>query len=172
VTRTGLTLARRETEIDDEHALELKGGAVAGFRRMLVGWDGSRDAQHALRAAAHLAEEIGAEVVVLAVLKRHPHAEATDEAEEEMAERRLEVTSEMEASATQAALPPGLRLRNQTIEADDPAAALGQYADQHGFDLLVVGRHGLDRAVHPRVGGVTEYQVRHSRCPVLVVGRE
>ncbi len=143
---------------------------MTSFRRMIVGWDGSRDAQHALRAAAHLADEIGAEVVVLAVLKRHPHAEATDEVEEELAERRREVLKEMEASAKQAALPLGLRMRNEAIEADNPATALSQYAYDHGFDLVVVGRHGLDRALHPRVGGVTEHLVRHSRCPVLVVG--
>lgn len=140
------------------------------FRRILVGWDGSRDAQHALRVGTHLAAEIGAEIVILGVLKRHPHAETPDEAIEELAERRLEVVNEIEASTKQGALSSAARLRVETIDADNPAAALGRYASEHGFDLLIVGRHGLDRAAHPRVGGVTEHQVRNSPCPVMVVG--
>ncbi len=143
---------------------------MSSFRRILVGWDGSQDAEHALRTASHLAEVLGAEVVVLAVLQRHPTAEAVDEADEELAKRRLAALNDMEQGAEQAGLSAGLRLHNQVIEASNPAAALSQHAVEHGFDLVVVGRHGLDRAVHPRVGGVTEHQVRHSSCPVLVVG--
>jgi nucleotide-binding universal stress UspA family protein len=145
---------------------------MGSFRRILVGWDGSRDAQHALRVSTQLAAEIGAEVVVLAVLQRHPHAEAPDEAGAELAERRLEVLNEVEATAKHAGLLSFARLRTETIEAESPSPALGRFASEHGFDLLVVGRHGLDRAVHPRVGGVTEHQVRQSPCPVLVVGSD
>jgi nucleotide-binding universal stress UspA family protein len=157
---------------DDGHCSKTKEPLVGTFRRILVGWDGSRDAQHALRVATHLAAEMGAEVVVLGVLKRHPHAEAPDDASEELAERSLEVVNEIEVSAKQAGLPSAARLRTETVEADNPAVALGPYASEHAFDLLVVGRHGLDRAMHPRVGGVTEHQVRHSPCPVLVVGED
>jgi nucleotide-binding universal stress UspA family protein len=67
-------------------------------------------------------------------------------------------------------IPATVHLRHEVVEADHPAAALDAYVRQHGFDLVVLGRHGIDRAVHPRVGGVSEHQVRHSRCPVLVVG--
>jgi nucleotide-binding universal stress UspA family protein len=143
--------------------------AVSAFHRILVGWDGSTDSRRALRAALQLSGPLGAEVVVLAVLKRHPHAEAMDEAEEEVAARCDELASEIEAAAKDSGIACSNGVRSETVVADDPASALGRYAAEHGFDLLVVGRHGIDRALHPRVGGVTEHQVRYSPCPVLVV---
>jgi nucleotide-binding universal stress UspA family protein len=145
---------------------------VSSFHRILVGWDGSTDARRALRTAAHLAEEIRGEVVVLAVLKRHSHAEAADEAAQEMAGRRRDVVAEMTAATQRDSVPGTVHFRLEMIEADQAAAALDAYVREHGFDLVVLGRHGLDRAVHPRVGGVTEYQVRHSTCPVMVVGTD
>ncbi len=145
---------------------------VGGFRRILVGWDGSRDAEHALRAAAHLASELGAELVVLGVLKRQRHVEALDEAEEDVADRRRRVVGEIAAFARRAGVPWSESSRGETIVADDVATALEEYARRHGFDVLVVGRHGLDRALHPRIGRVTEHEVRRSPCPVLVVGAD
>lgn len=150
----------------------VEGDTVASFHRILVGWDASKDAQRALRAAAHLAVDLAAEVVALGVLKRPAYAEAMDEAEEEFARRRGQVASEVEEATRLAGFPSSVRIRVETVAADSPAPALAGYATEHGFDLLVVGRHGLDRAVHPRAGGMTEYLVRHSRCPLLVVGED
>jgi hypothetical protein len=56
------------------------------------------------------------------------------------------------------------------IEADQTTPAFDAYVREHGFDLVVVGRHGVDRAVHPRIGGVSEHQVLRGSCPVMVVG--
>ncbi len=141
---------------------------MSRFRRILVGWDGSRDARGALRAAVRLGEETGGEVVVLAVLQRHLQGEGADESAEEIAGRRSEVVAEMTAE-THRRDPEGVRLRHEVIEADRPALALDAYAREHGFDLVVLGRHGVDRAVRTRIGGLTEYEVRHSACPVMVV---
>ncbi|MGD0874464.1 MAG: universal stress protein [Acidimicrobiales bacterium] len=143
---------------------------MSSFHRILVGWDGSRDARQAFRTAVHLAEELGAEVVVLAVLKRRSRAEAADEVAEEMAERRREVVAEMEAQAHHDAVSTAVRIRQEVIEADQTTPAFDAYVREHGFDLVVVGRHGVDRAVHPRIGGVSEHQVLRGSCPVMVVG--
>jgi nucleotide-binding universal stress UspA family protein len=149
---------------------QLEGGLRSSFRRILVGWDGSADARRAFRTAAYLAEEIEAELVVLAVLKQPLHAETADEAAEEMAERRREVVAEVVAEARHDSIPASVRLRHEVIDLDHPTPAFDDYVRQHGFDLVVVGRRGIDRAVHPRIGGVSEHQVRHSGCPVMVVG--
>ena len=145
-----------------------EGGPLSRFHRILVGWDGSKDGRRAFRTAAHLAAEIGADLV----MKRHSHAEAADEAAQEMAGRRHEVVAEMTAEAQRDTVPGTVSVRHDVVEADHPASALDAYVREHGFDLVVLGRHGIDRAVHPRVGGVTEYQVRHSSCPVMVVGTD
>jgi nucleotide-binding universal stress UspA family protein len=131
---------------------QLEGGPLSSFRRILVGWDGSEDARRAFRTAAHLAGEIEAEVVVLAVLR--------------------EVMADLAAESRRGGIPASVRLRHEVIEAEHPAPAFDDYVRQHGFDLVVVGRHGIDRAVHARIGGVSEHQVRHGRCPVMVVGAD
>jgi nucleotide-binding universal stress UspA family protein len=143
---------------------------LSSFHRILVGWDGSKDSRQAFRTATRLAIELHAEVVVLAVLKPQSRVEAADEAAEESAHRRREVADEVTAEALRDAAATTVRLRHEVIEADQTALAFDSYVSEHGFDLVVVGRHGLDRAVHPRIGGVSEHQVRHGQCPVLVVG--
>jgi nucleotide-binding universal stress UspA family protein len=143
---------------------------LSSFHRILVGWDGSKDSRQAFRTATRLAVELHAEVVVLAVLKRPSRAEAADEAAEDSAHRRSEVVDEMRTEARHEGAATTVRLRHEVIEADQTAPAFDAYAREHGFDLVVVGRHGLDRAVHPRIGGVSEHQVRHGGCPVMVVG--
>ena len=143
---------------------------MSSFRRILVGWDGSRDCRQAFRTAAQLADAVQGEVVVLAVLKLQSRGEAADEVAEEAAERRREVLAEMAAEALRDGIPPSVRVRSEIVEADQTTSAFDAYVREHGFDLVVVGRHGLDRAVHPRIGGVSEHQVRHGACPVLVVG--
>jgi nucleotide-binding universal stress UspA family protein len=145
---------------------------LSSFRRILVGWDGSRDCRQAFRTAAQLADAVRAEVVVLAVLKLRSRGEAADEAAEEAAERRREVIAEMTAEADRDGVPPAVRVRQEIVEADQTTSAFDAYVRQHGFDLVVVGRHGLDRALHPRIGGVSEHQVRHGGCPVMVVGSD
>ena len=163
---------KAQTEIDDEHALELK---EAPWLASVACWlAGTAREMPSMRFAWPLTSQrrSAAEVVVLR------GAEAPPPCRGDRPKPRRRWRSG--ASRSRARWRRARRRRpcrrafgcDQTIEADDPAAALGQYADQHGFDLLVVGRHGLDRAGTPAAGGVTEYQVRHSRCPVLVVGRE
>jgi nucleotide-binding universal stress UspA family protein len=143
---------------------------MTGFRQIVVGWDGSRDARQALRQAVHLAEDLRAEVQVVAVLRRHVHAEAIDEAASELRGRRLETMAAVAEEAAHQHVPSALAFRVEVLEAEDVAGALSAYAREHGSDLVVVGRHGLDRAVHPRAGRVAEYMVRHSPCPVMVIG--
>jgi nucleotide-binding universal stress UspA family protein len=43
------------------------------------------------------------------------------------------------------------------------------YATEHGFDLLVVGRHGDGGVLHPRLGRVAEAAVRGCAIPVLLM---
>ncbi len=145
---------------------------MSSFHRILAGWDGSRDARQAFRSAVHLAEQVGAEVVVLAAVKRHSHAEIADQAAEEMAARRREAVTEMTAEARHDGVPASVSIRHEVIEADQTAPALEEYVREHGFDLVAVGRHGVDRVAHPRIGGVSEHQVRHSSRPVMVVGSD
>jgi nucleotide-binding universal stress UspA family protein len=52
-----------------------------------------------------------------------------------------------------------------------PAAAIVQYALQHGADLIVVGTHGRTGVSRALIGSVAERVVRTAPCPVLTVPR-
>jgi nucleotide-binding universal stress UspA family protein len=141
---------------------------VRPLRKILVGWDCSPGAAAGLRAAAALAFDGAAAVVVLAVLKPAPRTEDTAEGATDLGERQR-FARETFAKAREG-LPGALRERVslQFAESDDPAGAVCQYAQQHGFDLLVLGRHGNGGVFHPRLGHVAATAARKSSLPVLL----
>jgi nucleotide-binding universal stress UspA family protein len=55
------------------------------------------------------------------------------------------------------------------VEGSHPGPAVCAYAVEHGFDLLVLGRHGDGGAFRPRLGHVAEAAARDSAIPVLLV---
>ena len=137
------------------------------FRRVLVGWDGSASAQDALSAAASIAGADGGHVVALAVLTTARSNEAADDQESERAEiRRL---AEAHFDGARQALPSGLRTSLHIVEDRQAARVVCDYAAEHGFDLLVVGRHGDGGALHPRLGRVAEAAARACAIPVLLL---
>ena len=60
------------------------------------------------------------------------------------------------------------RVTLQIAQSGDPARVVSEYADQRGFDLLVLGRHGTGGVLHPRLGNVAAEAARNSRLPLLL----
>lgn len=149
---------------DAPHPQPIAGGM---FRRVLVGFDGSAEAQRALRVAIVLAADLRGEAHVLQVIRPPAHTETPEErataaeAEREnlsrgMAEIQQQVQQEWEVTV-------------DVVYADDPAQALAVHAQEHGFDLVVVGDHGREQTTHRGIGQSVEALLRHHPCPVLVV---
>jgi nucleotide-binding universal stress UspA family protein len=137
------------------------------FRRVLVGWDGSADAVEALSAASAIAGGDGGHVVALAVLTRAPAAEvADDEASERAAISRL---ADEHFDRARLTAPGGARMSLQIVESHQIGRTVCGYATEHGFDLLVVGRHGDGGVLHPRLGRVAQAAVRGCAIPVLLM---
>lgn len=149
------------------------------FRRILVGWDGSPGAAAALRAAAAIADVDGAKtngvrgneaacVTVLAVLKPAPHTEDVDEGTADLEARRAHAqeTFGKALDTLSDAVRPRVTLR--FAESGDAARTVCEYAHDQGFDLLVLGRHGVGGILHPRLGHVPATAARKSSLPVLL----
>ena len=49
------------------------------------------------------------------------------------------------------------------------AGSLCDFAAEHGFDLLVIGRHGDGGLTHPKLGRIAESAARSCSIPVLLV---
>jgi nucleotide-binding universal stress UspA family protein len=137
------------------------------FRRVLVGWDASADAAEALCAAAAIIRDGAGHVVALTVLPDGPGAEAADEQASERAAIRRRAEERFERVRGSAA--PGVRMSLHVVEDRQVGRAVCAYAAEHGFDLLVLGRHGDGGALHPRLGRVAETAARGSAVPVLLL---
>jgi nucleotide-binding universal stress UspA family protein len=137
------------------------------FRRVLVGWDASADAAEALCAAAALVGAGAGHVVALTVVQAVRAAEAADEQQSERAAVRRRAEESFERIRDTEA--SGTRMSLQIVEASEVGKTVCAYAAEHGFDLLILGRHGDGRSLRARLGRVAETAVRGSDVPVLLL---
>ncbi len=144
--------------------------AAGPFRRVLVGWDTSADAAEALAAAASIAGGDGGHVVALAVVQQVPSTEAADDHDSERAAIRLRAEASFERVRRAAAAGHQVRMSLQIVEDKQVARAVCDYAVEHGFDLLVLGRHGDGAGLRSRLGRVAEAAARGTAIPVLLLG--
>ena len=136
------------------------------YRRILVGWDASPDSVTALRAAAALASSVAqGYVVAMSVLSEIRGPEHNDETTSPV--RR--VLAVFESALASIDIPARAAISLHTEEGNHPAHALCEYAHMHGFDLLVLGRHGNEGIFHPKLGHVAHAVARASEIPVLLV---
>jgi nucleotide-binding universal stress UspA family protein len=138
------------------------------FRRVLVGWDASADAAEALCAAAAIVGGEAGRVVALTVVPAAAEAEAADEQESERAAIRRRVEERFERMRGPQA--PGVRISLHIVEGREVGRTVCAYAAEHGFDLLVLGRHGDGGGLRARLGRVAETAARGSAVPVLLLG--
>jgi nucleotide-binding universal stress UspA family protein len=141
------------------------------YRTVVVGSDGSSTAELAVKAAAKLAAEHDARlVIVTAYTPGREDADAgtvpddlrwtvsdVNQAEERVAAGR--------ALATEA----GVRRTITHAIAGSPVDVLLDAADSFGADLIVVGSRGLTRSTHALVGSVAASVTHHANCDVMVV---
>ena len=144
-----------------------------GLTRILVPTDFSPPSAAALIAAKELATRFGASIHLLHVLD-DPYATASFAAEvygyippglkeswQRAAEKQmLTVFPEAERGPFRA---------TTAVACGSAARTIVEYADQNGFDLIVMGTHGRGGVAHLLLGSVAERVVRTARCPVLTV---
>ena len=136
------------------------------FSRVLVGYDGSDGAQGALRVGTALAADLGADLRVLVVARPPAHAETAEELEQaEVAERE---SLSLGLAVPGLGRPGASDLDVRVVFADDPAKALAEHAEEHGFDLVVVGRHGREQGTHRGIGHSLDELLKRAGFPVLV----
>lgn len=139
------------------------------FTRILLGWDGSAGAEAGLRVACQLTGIDGGVLVALAVVPGFDHIEELPARHRADEQARSPLQSAFDAAMESIVLTDGQNVSLEFIEAVDVAKALDGYADLHALDLVVVGLHGQDGLLHPRMGHVAAHAVRAGRWPVLVV---
>jgi nucleotide-binding universal stress UspA family protein len=144
-------------------------GAPIG--RILVGIDGSKGSQAALRWAARLAGTVGAEVVVVHVVELGSYDTLPLRLPLQIlneAEWREAIRSELEGTWCEPLARAGVRHRTCVVDGRaGPALALAARREQ--ADLLVTGRRGLGGVAELVQGSVSHYLTHHAPCPLAVV---
>lgn len=140
-------------------------------RDVLVGYDGSANADLALAQAIAIAQATNARLTVLSAV---PDVAATVYAAwlggGNPADLEREMTAEVERALEAAVerVPDDLPV-TKVLGHGDAGAALVDQVEQRGCDLVVVGTRGRGAVRSLLLGSVTEHLVRHSPVPVVVV---
>jgi nucleotide-binding universal stress UspA family protein len=138
------------------------------YRRVLVGFDGSPDAAEALRFGVAMCD--GGELVVLCVIQRVLPAGANGEGSDGAGLRAQ--AQGLLGELAHGALPGRLvRASVQVMSSggDSPGNVVTGYAGEHGFDLLVLGRHGAGGRRKSMLGRVAERAARACPVPLLLL---
>lgn len=134
------------------------------FRHVLVGWDASPDSVTALKAATAIVGHPHGRVVAFAVVPAPPPREMP---EDDDGARHLKQTFDSTLASIAATSEAEVGLH--TEQGRDVAGTMCAYATEHAFDLLVLGRHGNEGILHPKLGHIAHAVARTSRIPVLLV---
>ncbi len=141
------------------------------FRKVLVPVDGSENSTRAVETAKDLAASGKRDVTLIHVVQPvyqtvGPYGEYVDVAslissQEEFGRKVLDESKELlEAAGVVVDTHLVLGRRGQEI---------CKLAETGAYDLIVMGRRGISRLEEVVLGSVSEYVVRHSKLPVLIV---
>ena len=136
------------------------------FNSILVGDDGTPEAEQAVAVAISLGEKLGAKVILLGVVPP-PSAESQAEGygltSSSNARKKLQEQLERTAqTGRQTGIDVAVEIVEGTVE-----SSIEEVAQRIGADLIVVGRRHISRMRHWLEGSTSESLVR--RCPVSVL---
>ncbi|MCS6305181.1 MAG: universal stress protein [Nitrospira sp.] len=134
------------------------------IRRVMVGTDRSKTADHAVRWAAGFADRYDAELfVVQVVVPQFPSATEFGEAEQT---RAAAANNDLSHLARQVA---GERGHALVVIDSDPALAIVRTAEQEAIDVLVVGNFGMAGRKEFLLGNVPNRISHSAHCTVIIV---
>jgi nucleotide-binding universal stress UspA family protein len=137
-------------------------------RNILVGYDASEAAVHALTFATELARAFGSSVHVLAVV-RPPEFGGMVETEavvEQSRQHYHNVLSEVKSKHTHEPFKTHVH-----VAVGHPAEQIVRFAEGHDIDHIVVGHRGHTLFERWLVGSVARQVIAYAHCAVTVVRR-
>lgn len=141
-----------------------RNGAI---RRVMVGTDRSKTADHAVRWAAEFADRYGAELfVVQVILPQHPATTEFGAAEQT---RAAAANDELTHFVKEIA---GERGHSFAVIDSDPASAILRAAEREAIDVLVVGNSGMAGRKQFLLGNVPNRISHNSRCTVVIANTQ
>src|SRR5438132_5566268 len=138
------------------------------FKRILVGYDGSKGGKAALQRAAGMAKQSNAQLTAVWVREPLPrHSDLPGEYEEE-AEAADEYFKARQKEVVEAATQHGVQIPCETRRVH-PAKTIVKLADEGSYDLIVVGHSDHSELWGRLLGDTADRISDHAHCSVLIV---
>jgi len=143
---------------------------MAQWTKICCPVDFSEPSRVALEEAADLARRYGAGLTVLHVFE--PSAAPSGEMQASMPELFEATAKELERKLAGWKLEAerlGAPAVEQAVTSGVPGREIAAFAEEGGYDLVVMGTHGRTGIRHLVIGSVAERVIREAHCPVLVI---
>lgn len=138
-------------------------------KTLLVGVDGSEQAQRAADYAANLAEKLGAGLLLVHVVPSVAvPAGAIAFGEQWLQAHRVRGEAILDLLVNRLE-KPNLRVSKRLVDVGSPAEVLSDIAKEIGAEMVVVGSTGLNTVTRLLLGSVADRLAHLSPVPVLVV---
>lgn len=141
---------------------------MSAFQKILCPVDFSATSGHAFVFAAAIAQQFGAELILLHVIEEVPLLTAYGGVPALDASGEVEKFARAEMARLAAGATPGVKIRTEIARGKCHTAVL-LFAKANGVDLIVIGKHGRSHLDYFLFGSVTERVIRRAACPVIVV---
>jgi nucleotide-binding universal stress UspA family protein len=136
------------------------------FKKILIGYDGSVQADKATECALALAQSLDSKVLLFAVA-RPPEPATMVEVDAMLDDAREHFEEQFKKIAQRA---KDLEVEFETaIAVGHPVEQIVHRAETDHVDLIVLGRRGKSRFEKMLVGSTAEKVLRYAHCPVMVV---
>lgn len=144
---------------------------MAGYKKILVPIDGSKNSLHALSHAVAIASSFEAEISILyiSVLSQQLPLYEQVQGSKIPAKASSDPKNFADTIIAEALkqVPEGIRVQTHN-EIGEPRIAITEFAEQNGYELIVIGSRGLGTISGLLLGSVSSYVVRNAKCSVLV----
>lgn len=141
------------------------------FSHILVPLDGSDNSKSALKVAIRISRYFGSTLTLIAVIDRTRMTLAAGnipmDIQSEMRGRAATIINEGKKMAEDAGIDA-----KTIVEDGAPKNVIVDTANKKDFDLVVIGKSGVDAFNRLLIGSTTAYVVRHANVQVLVVNAE
>ena len=144
------------------------------FSTILVGIDGSESSINAADYAIEMAKKDGAQVIALTVnripLSSYGLATPQDEVKQSKENEDMQEFKEWLDKISQNAKQNSVQLKKEIINSQmSVEAAIVEYAESEGVDLIVIGTRGNSGIKNMLLGSIASGVVKYATCPVMVV---
>lgn len=138
------------------------------FKKILVGYDGSKGAKAALRRAARIAREYNAQITALWVREPLPKYTDLPGEPEEAADAADEYFNNLKKEIADVAAELGIQIECATLPGH-PAKTIVNFAKEGNYDLIAVGHSDHSELWGRLLGDTADRISDHAHCSVLIV---